>query len=391
MRILHVIPGLADSSGPTQAVANLARAQTRLGHEVQVAAIGGRGTDPSAQGFVGVDVHVFPSQVLRYWGYSPPLARWLGESVAAFDFVHVHSLWLYPNLATARACVRKSTPYWVRPAGSLEPWCMALHPIRKRLYLRFIERRLMDKSAAVHAVSEQEADHLRAFEFRAPVVCIPNGVSDAFLRGAPGRDAARRRFGLAGDAPVLLFLSRIHPKKGLDILHRAFELVLRNHPSAVLMIAGPMDHDYAQEVRAMFEPLVRTGSTCFPGELRGADKGAAFAAADAFVLPSHSENFGIVVAEAMATGIPVVTSRNTPWQLLETEGAGFWEPLSPEAFASRMSWLLSHPDQARSMGDRGRSVARSRFSWDAIAGEVVAAYASTGKAWRTSLAKVARS
>ena len=382
MRILHVLPGLADSSGPTQAVACLAAAQVRGGHQVQIAAVAGRGTDPSSQGFRETPLALFPSRVLRYWGYAPSLSTWLKQSLASFDFVHVHSLWLYPNLAASRACVAQGVPYWVRPAGSLEPWCMQLHSLRKQLYLRLLERKVIDRSAGLHAVSEQEAHNLGAFGFRAPVGCIPNGVSDQFLEGVAPREGARRQLGIPADAPVVLFLSRIHPKKGLDLLQAAFEQVLREHPRAILLVAGPNDHEYGRQVMRAYEHLVRAGSVRFLGEKTGAEKGTVFSASDVFVLPSHSENFGIAVAEAMAAGVPVVTSRNTPWRVLEEEGAGFWEELTVDAFSARINWLFRNRAAAVAMGARGQALARTRFSWDAIASQVVDSYQTTGTAWR---------
>ena len=380
MRILHVIPGLAVSSGPTSALLNLAREQARLGHEVAIAHVTGRGTDARPES--GLPVLGFPAVLLPYWAYSPGLRRWLGAHVAGFDVVHIHSLWLYPNLAAEAACARRGVPYWVRPAGSLEPWCFGPRAWKKRLYFRCLERPGMNRAAAVHAVSEQEAANIRATGIRAPIVTIPNGVDLAAFDGGPDCETARTRLGLPREAPIVLFLGRIHPKKGLDLLGAAFAGVRRRFPEAVLAVVGPDDGPFARQVRNDYAALGLGDSVRFLGERRDREKVAAFRAADVFVLPSHSENFGIAVAESLAAGTPVVVSRNTPWQAVETEGAGFWIDLEPGRIEAALGEILSNPDRARIMGARGRALVEREFQWPAIASRVLAEYERTTAASR---------
>ena len=374
MRILHVIPGLAVSSGPTSALIHLATEQARLGHEVAIAYVSGRGTDAPVVNVPGLRVQGFPATLLRHWAYSTALRDWLGRETANFDFVHIHSIWLYPTLAAAAACKRHCVPYWIRPAGSLEPWCLKLKAWKKGLYFRLIERPQLNAAAAVHAVSTQEAENIRATGIAAPIVTIPNGVDLAAFDRGPDRAAARVQLDLPADARIVLFLGRIHPKKGLDVLGRAFAEVRDRMPGALLAVVGPDEGPYARQVRREYDELGLGRSVLFLGELRDDDKIAAFRAADAFVLPSRSENFGISVAESLAAGTPVVVSRNTPWEAVEREGAGYWTVLEPGPVAAALVELLAQPARAREMGARGRALIEREFQWPAIARRVVEAY-----------------
>ena len=374
MRIQHVIPGMAFASGPTQALVNLSKHQAALDHQVTIAYVTGRGADAHDLDIPGVDLIGFPACCLRHWAYSPALRRWLDTNLSRFDVVHIHSMWLYPNVAATRACWKQCVPYIVRPAGSLEPWCLKAKAWRKGLYFRLWEKRMLNRAAAVHAVSEQEAQNVRALGITAPVITIPNGIDLAEYQNLPSPEDARRRLGLPQGLPLALFLSRIHPKKGLDILGQVFCILRSRVPDARLVIVGPDRHEYAAEIKALYQGLGIADDVVFLGEKRGLDKVAAYAAADVFILPTHSENFGIVVAESLIAGTPVIVSQNTPWKVVEDVGAGFWLELDAEVFAERAASLLADPDRARSMGRNGQKLVSEHYDWSAIADELCQFY-----------------
>lgn len=381
MKVLHVVPGLTESSGPTQAVRSLALAQTRLGCDVTIATTSGRGTDHDPDKFPDVRVVAFPTMILKHWAYSPGLRFWLDQNVPHFDHVHIHSLWLYPGLAASWSCRKFGVPYWVRPAGSLEKWSLAHKSWKKSVYYHLIERRILQGGAAIHAVSAQEAESVGALGLSAEVTCIPNGTD---IPGELTREhlvTFRAKCGLPESTKVVLYIGRFHAVKGLDVLAAAMKELRASTPSATLLLVGPINNDYATNIRKLYEQLGLMESTRFLGELRGEEKEAALRTADVLVLPSRSENFGMVVVEALAHGLPVVTTKNTPWQDLETWGAGVWCDLTPQALSCALQKVLESSESAAEMGKRGRDLVAAKYSWDSIAREMREAYRRTGSTW----------
>jgi glycosyltransferase involved in cell wall biosynthesis len=192
---------------------------------------------------------------------------------------------------------------------------------------------------------------------------VPNGVEPP--EGArEGRGAFRQRLELPPDAPLVVFLGRVHPIKRLDLLAAAFDRVLSRRPDARLVVAGPDEADHRRELAPCF---ARAGERVrFTGELVEAEKWALLADADALVMCSDSESFGASVVEALAAGVPVVVTRTCPWEEIEREGTGFWVPQDARAVAAALGRIFDEPDAARAMGARGRALARARYSWDSI-------------------------
>ncbi len=376
MRVLHLIPGMAASSGPTQAVQNLAYHQAKMGYEITVAHLTGRAAEGQLITHPRVEQLGFAVRLLCHWGYSPSLRKWLFENVGAFDIVHMHSMWLYPNLVGARACRRHGVPYVVRPAGSLESWSLGVKRLRKSLYFRVLERPILERAAFVHAASEQEASGIRAAGIRNTIEVIPHGVDLANFNNVPSRQEARSLLGLPPDKPIVLFLSRIHPVKGLELLGESFKLALREIPTARLVIVGPDRHRYAEQVKQRYQTWGIDGATTFLGELTGHDKIAAYAAADVFVLPTQSENFGIVVAESLAAGTPVIVSRHAPWKCVQDANAGYWVDRNSQTFARCIIDLLLDTDKRRSMGQNARRLIAREFAWSVIARQLGDTYVS---------------
>ena len=374
MKILHVIPGLANSSGPTRVVINVSERLVRLGCEVSIFHLTGRGYDRVLPKDPRVEVKGFPIDWSRRWGYSRSLGKALRETVAQFDIVHIHSVWMYPTVAAARACRRRSVPYILRPAGSFRPEALLGNRTLKSVYYRLFEKSHLDNAALVHAVSTVEAEELRNFGVCAPISVIPNGVNSPDVSRVKSREEARLRLGLQPKAKVVLYLGRLHPIKGLDILTAVFASVLRRLPDAKLVIAGPAAPGYAREVAKMVKHHDIEEQTILTGEVRGWDKWAAYRAADVFVLPSRSENFGIVVAEAMACGVPVVVSKKTPWEDVETYNAGCWVNPEPDEVAKSIIEILENPDLARQMGENGRALVREKYTWDTLAKRMLRVY-----------------
>ncbi|HLL87741.1 MAG TPA: glycosyltransferase, partial [Tepidisphaeraceae bacterium] len=265
---------------------------------------------------------------------------------------------------------RSGVPYVFRPCGMLDPWSLSQNRWVKRLFLAVRLRRDLNAAAAVHYTAEAERDLAAPVELNPPTIVEPNGVDlDAFHR-LPPRGAFRQQYGIPQDHAIVLFLSRIHPKKGLDLLIPAFaKVVAAAGPSKrVLVLAGP-DHDaYRSTVEAIIDQHGLTERAVWTGMLRGADKVQAYVDADLFVLPSYQENFGIVVAEAMAAGLPVVISDKVNLDRdVVAARAGSVVPTQVEPLAVELVRWLADPELRRTAGLAGRQYAFERFDWQAIA------------------------
>lgn len=366
MKILHVIPGFANASGPTQVVGEMTAELARRGNEVTLLYTSGRGRDNVIPGPEGVRVKVFPCHGLKNWAYAPELGRWLRKHAASFDVVHVHSLWCYTNMAVYRHCSRKHIPVVIRPAGTLTNWAMGVRSIKKRLYLNLVEKKHIESAAALQLMSKREADDMKGLGLHVDHFVLPNGMAFP-VPPSHSPEKVRDQVGIPSDARVVLSLGRLHPVKNLDFLGRVFRETLRKEPGAFLVIAGPDQHGYADRLKACYAELGIQDHVVFAGEVKGADKWSLYGAADVFVLASTSENFGNVVLEALWSGLPVLASQGTPWEELTSQDAGFWLPLDEAAFAEKLVEVLADRQRAEAMGRAARAWAQQAFSWSGIA------------------------
>lgn len=380
MRILHVISSLDPTlGGPSFACTAMARAVAAKGVDVSIYT-----TDYGLEGVIpatgeamieaGVATHCFPVRHPKFWKRSPALARALRRDLAGFDLVHLHSLYLYHDWVTGDACRAQGVPYILRPHGTLDPYTRARHRLGKALLDRLFQARVLRDAAAIHYTAEDEMRLAAGHDGGAPGVVVPLGLDPSLVTGG---DAARFRahFPETGDRRIVLFLSRLHEKKGLDLLIPAFA-DLAEERDLHLVLAGP-DGGMAKAARAMLAAHGMTGRATVTGMLEGQAKRDAYAAAEIFALTSYSENFGIVVVEAMAVGLPVlISNRVNIWREVETAGAGEVVECRLESVAKGLAGLLDDPATARTMGEMGRALVARRFAWDRVADALIAVYAS---------------
>jgi glycosyltransferase involved in cell wall biosynthesis len=382
MRVLHVTPYFAPAfvyGGPPRSILGLCRALHRLGIGVQVltTTANGAGELPASLSrdgcYEGVAVrylaHAFPRRMFGARG----LLTALREEVGQCDIVHVHGLWNLPAWLAARQAGRAGVPYVLSPRGMLDRGSLGHHAVRKRMAYWLVERRTLAGAALLHATSPAEALTLEARGLGVPIAIVPNGV-DIPARARHSAGVVRRRLGLPGQAPLIVFLGRIHPAKRLDLLAGAFERVRAAGMDAHLVIAGPDELGHRRRVEPAFAasaPLVR-----WTGELGDDDKWALLADASALVLCSDSESFGMSVLEALAVAVPVVVTRTCPWKDVDEFGCGHWVPQNSLAIAEGLLHLLAHPAAARDMGRRGAALVRERYSWEPISRAMAERYES---------------
>ncbi len=280
------------------------------------------------------------------------------------DLVHMHGVWTYANHISARVARDLDIPLVVSPRGMLEEWALTYRGWKKRLAWQLYQAADLRSARAFCATSPGEAMQLRKLGFNQPIAVIPNGV-DIPQEMAPRAVKAGKR--------TALFLSRIHPKKGLLDLVKAWAAL--RPVEWQLIIAGPDEGGYTKVVRAAVAEAALDGMVQFFGEVSGEEKQQLWRQADLFVLPTHSENFGIVVGEALAWEIPVITTRGAPWSDLIDWTCGWWIDQGPEALREALASALRLSDaQRRAMGENGRRLVQEKFDWTRIARDMAAFY-----------------
>jgi glycosyltransferase involved in cell wall biosynthesis len=361
LRILHVVPTYLPATrygGPIVSVHGLCRALAGRGHDVHVFTTnvdGDRVSDVPLGVAVPLDrvnVHYFASSFPRLY-YSSPMKKALRD-VRAFDIVHLHSVFLWPTYAAARAAERAEVPYVVSPRGMLVPELIARKSrLLKRAWIRLFEEHTFRESSMVHFTSQRERDDARRTGIVIPAAAIiPNGVEVSLDRTSSRGDE-------------LLFLGRINWKKGLDRLIEAMRLL----PEARLTVAGNDEENYAAT-------LPRLDNVRFVGAVSGEAKNELLRSAAALALPSYSENFGNVVLEAMAVGTPVVVTPEVGLAAeVERSGAGVVTPNDPPRLADALRTLLADPARRAEMGRRGRAAVELRYSWEHVAVQMEEVYA----------------
>ncbi len=375
MRVLHTIPSLSPrDGGPSFALPVIAGGLHRAGIQVDVAVTDddGRGghLDVSLDRPVnrdGVNYFYFRRQS-RFYKTSWSMTGWLSRHIRQYDLVHIHALFSYSSTVAAFLAMKNHIPYVVRPLGVLNRWGMQNRRRGlKQLSFRLIERHILDNAAAVHYTSQQE--RLEAEEAGAtsrPSV-IPLGIDLSEFEQMPGPGSFYRKFPEAVDRDIILFLSRLDAKKGLDLLLRAFAEIQDQCPQALLVIAGSGEEAFVAGLRQLAEALKVADKIIWAGFLSGEEKLSAFRAATLFALPSYSENFGIAVVEALAAGLPCVVSDQVgiASDISEFE-AGQVVPCQAAPLALALRSLLTEPDLRRALALRACRLARHRFSEESM-------------------------
>jgi glycosyltransferase involved in cell wall biosynthesis len=309
----------------------------------------------------------------------------ISDLVRGADILHLHGPWTGSNPQWAAAARASGVPYVVSVHGMLDDWSMAQKRLKKRLYLALAGNRLLAGADRVHCTAKAELDQARRWLPRDNGVILPYVFDLGAYASTPGAELARQRFPASGnDGWKLLFLSRLHPKKGVEVLIDAAAELRRRGRALTVLIAGPGEPQY---VTALGERAARAGladSVHFLGMVRGAEKLSLYEAADVFVLPTSQENFGLVLVEALACRTPVVTTRGVDiWQELQTAGAEIAAAAEPRAIADRIEAVMLDA-VPNSRGERGRRWVMEHLDPFRVAGEYAAMYQSAIDARRTS-------
>jgi glycosyltransferase involved in cell wall biosynthesis len=374
MRLLHIVEGLSPAlGGMSRVAANLSELFARAGSEVEIITTIAQSSDRIYQPS-GVTVQALPRRFVPSWAYAPGLAEIIERAVANADLIHLHGLWLYPHFVASRAAWRARKPYLVSPHGMMDEWALAQGKLKKQVYGSLIEWRTLQRAAAIHAVSETEATDIKRLGFTADVVTIPNGINRNEFAQLPNPSVFTTRYPELLNKTIFLFLGRLHPKKGLDLLVKAFTEVAKVRSDTALVFAGPDESGCQLSIASYLDGEGLGGRCLFTGMLGDEERLAALSAAHIFVLPSYSEGFPLATIEALAAGLPVILTEACNVPDIEEQGAGIIVKPEVSSLQQAMLRLADDPTVRKQMGINGRQLALDAYSWDTVAERMGSVY-----------------
>jgi glycosyltransferase involved in cell wall biosynthesis len=414
MRILQIIPSISlVYGGPSQMVLGLSAALASQGIDVTIITTdsnGDIGQDPLDVPLNlpikqnGYEIIYFRCSPFRRYKFSLSLLQWLNENARQFDLAHIHALFSPVTTLAATIARYHKLPYIIRPCGMLDPADLQKKKFLKQIYAAILERPNLAGAAAIHFTSKQEAKISERFGLdstsKMPVprdLVIPLGVTADFDRDFPvspfltetggGRtEVLTTNFSVANSypdiltnpqIPIILFMSRIEPKKGLDLLIPALESILAEGRKFHFILAGsnPQNAEYETEIKAKIANSSLEKCTTITGFVSGDLKAELLRKADLFVLPSYYENFGIAVAEAMAAGVPVaISDRVYIWEDIQQAEAGWVVPLEVGDLARAIASALLAPQERQRRGFNAQEYAKKYYNWEDLARQTIDAY-----------------
>lgn len=365
MRLIHVVPRITyEASGPAYSVMALCEALRAQGARTRLGVV-----EPGPDRSLPDWVQVFPNTAGPFLlARSKPLHAWLRTAVAGadVDVIHNHSLWMMPNIYPGWVTRDRKTLLVVSPRGTLSDWALNRSQWKKRMMWAVLQGPAIRHAACFHATAESEYQDIRRAGFRQPVCIIPNGIAAPPVRFVAPRAAGGRR--------RLLFLGRLHPVKGIENLLHAWSAVEQRFPDWELEIVGPDNGGYLARLQALQRALWLT-RVRFRGPAFGEQKWQAYQNAELYVLPTHSENFAMTVAESLAAGTPAIVTKGAPWQGLEVHQAGWWIDIGVDPLVACLEEALGCSQEAlREKGLNGQQWMQRDFSWDRIGGMMFATY-----------------
>lgn len=350
MRSFHLIENLDDSyGGPAKSVPYLCKYLQDVGVSAISLSIQYHGHESNEViKNNDLDWHSFSFNYIKKIRYSAALKGYLDKVIPISNNIvlHTHNLWNYiPYIANVFSKKYK-IPIIMSVRGSLYPWSLKQSKFQKLLVWKLFQRRILNEAACIHATDLAEIKAIRDLGITSPIAFIPNGIELQEFEVMNVSDVAKTNLGLEKNKKYILFLSRVHPKKGLEFLVNGWIKLAKNNKEWDLLIVGPIyDETYLDNINGLLSQHGLQNRVHFKGMLSGTSRIDAFAASELFVLPSHTENFGISIAEALAAKLPVITTKGTPWKEIQEHNAGWWVTLNQANIDSALSEALSCSDE----------------------------------------------
>ena len=367
-KILHGIAALeVDKGGPSACVTALCEKLACFADSVTLVSVvyshASRVLAPSQ----AVRLQLIRGRRMLGWGYSPAMCGWLKENARKYDIIHSNGMWMFPNLYLRRAAVEAHKPFVISPHGMLQRAALQRSFWKKRIARRLYEDTNLYAADCFHATCLAELQSIRDCGLKQPVAVIPHGVNlDEFEPSRPKEESRTRN---------VVFLGRLHPHKGLETLLLAWDRLKRTSAGWKLLIAGPGREHHRKKLRRDIRVLNLHSTVNLLGAVYGETKSKLLRDAHVLVLPSKSENFGLVVAEALACGTPVITTKGAPWRDLEEWRCGWWVDIGVEPLVKAFEEAMSlPPGKLTEMGQRGRQLVHAKYTWGRAASQMVAVY-----------------
>jgi glycosyltransferase involved in cell wall biosynthesis len=385
MKILQIVPSVSlVYGGPSQMVLGLSEALAKEGIEVTLITTNSNGDagqppldvplgEPLEQN--GYKIIYFPCSPFKRYKFSLDLFQWLSQNANNYDLAHIHALFSPVSTFAATIARQKKLPYILRPLGTLDPADLQKKKLLKKLYGSLLEKPNLAAAAGIHFTSEEEAKVSERYGTTTHDLVIPLGVQ--IPNQFPPLKTARQHLGIDETVPLILFMSRIDPKKGLDLLLPALNTLQQEGLQFHFVLAGtnPQDPVYENSIQAQIKDSPLSKITTIVGFVRGEDKLALLQDADLFVLPSYYENFGIAVVEAMATKTPVLISDKVHiWSAIKDAAAGWITTCNQEELTTTLRHALQNSQDWEQIGNNARNLVQAKYSWKAIAKQLIQTY-----------------
>lgn len=364
MNVTHVIPHINEkTSGPSYSVVSLCEALAARNVNVSLhTAFPG----PTRTNF-SFNLNMYPDYIIcRGLHYPRGMLTGLRNEASHIDIIHNHGLWLCPNLFASWVAKEKRCKLFSAPRGNLAQWPLNNRKIAKIIMWRLFQQRALALTDCFHATSEAEYIDIRRAGFSAPVSIIPNGIDIPDMKQSKSNNIISKR--------QLLFLARIHPVKGVEYLIRAWRSIQTEFLNWELKIVGPDNEGHLEFIKNLCCEL-GVERVVFCGPVYDIEKSRTYSQADLYVLPTHSENFGITIAEALSHCLPIITTKGAPWEGLEANNCGWWIDVGVEPLIESLKIALAEsPEKLKERGKRGRAWMERDFSWAEVGRKMVRTY-----------------
>lgn len=380
IKILHNVFSVGKASfGLGQISVSLAQSQLLLGNDVTIWCL-----DNDENIKWASDVHDFPrDHIIGFkvcWPRSAMFSCLMNKQVknndqSMFEIVHQHGIWTGVSMATLIFSQRKKIPTIIAPHGSLNQWALNRSRWKKKIALSVYEDNNLRFASCLYATSENEISDFRNFGLKNPIAYIENGIQEKYLYTTGNAERFRKQNDISQHKHILLFLSRISPKKGLIMLVEAINSIRDKFTDWQLIIAGIDEFNHKKDVETLVKQLKLEGNIKLIGSLFDQEKADAFAAAELFILPSYSEGSPMVVLDSLASGVPVITTKASTWSDLNEYNCGWWTDISTTAIASALREAVVMPvDDLHQMGEEGKKLIESKYIWPKLAQKTIRLY-----------------